>query len=155
MYLFWQYNVRHTSSRILSLWIWKVSKVIQVSSPHLLWFTFKIFVIFSVYKREQAKAFYDEELASRKEFNNKRKGLFSKEIPTEELSLKNSNRFYHMQLEVSANLTQHSSFPWEIYFDNMHHLEVSTGLWLVNTDHVTWILISYWRKQKWSGESHC
>ena len=93
-----------------------------------MWFTFKIFVIFSVYKKEQAKAFYDEELASRKEFNNKRKGLFSKEIPTEELSLKNSNRFYHMILEVGSNLTQHSSFPWEIDFDNMHHLEVNTGL---------------------------
>ena len=86
---------------------------------------------FSAYKREQARAFYNEELASRKEFNenaNKRKSLFSKEKPTDELSLKNSNRFNYMKLEVGANLTQHSSFPWEIYFDDMHHLEVSAGL---------------------------
>ena len=89
-----------------------------------------MFDYFSVYKREQARDFYDEELAARKEFNKnaiKRQGLFSKEKPTEELSLKNSNGFYFMKLEVGANLTQHSSFPWEIYFDDMHHLEVSTG----------------------------
>ena len=28
MYLFWQCNIRHTSCRILTLWIWKVSKVV-------------------------------------------------------------------------------------------------------------------------------
>ena len=28
-----------------------------------------------------------------------------------------------MKMNISSNLTQHSSFPWEIYFDNMHHLE--------------------------------
>ena len=35
----------------------------------------------------------------------------------------NNDRLYYLETDVESNMTQHSSFPWEIYFNNMHHLE--------------------------------
>lgn len=65
-------------------------------------------------------------MESREEFNKnfkERKGLFNKEMSTDKTSILNSDKLLYMKLDLSSNQTQYSSFPWEIYFDNMHHLE--------------------------------
>ena len=35
----------------------------------------------------------------------------------------NSDKIYHIEIELSSNVTQHSSFPWEGFSDDLHHLE--------------------------------
>ena len=77
----------------------------------------------SAYRREKLDTYYDEEIKSREEYNQQNKGLFDKEKLTEKTSVLNSDKVHYMKLETSSNLTQHSSFPWEVYFDNMQHLE--------------------------------
>ena len=65
-------------------------------------------------------------MEARKAFNEnfkERKSPFNKEKPIEKSSITHSNRYYYVKLEIGSNLTEHSSFPWEIYFDDMHHLE--------------------------------
>ena len=49
--------------------------------------------------------------------------MFSKEKGTEKESILHSDERYFMKLETNSTQTQHSSFPWEVYFDDMHHLE--------------------------------
>ena len=65
-------------------------------------------------------------MEARKAFNEnfkERKSPFNKEKPIEKSSITHSNRYYYVKLEIGSNLTEHSSFPWEVYFDDMHHLE--------------------------------
>ena len=44
-------------------------------------------------------------------------------MSTDKTSILNSDKLLYMKMDLSSNQTQYSSFPWEIYFDNMHHLE--------------------------------
>lgn len=80
---------------------------------------------FVAYRREKIVKYHDAEVESREEFNKNLKnknGLFDKEKPTEKTSILNSDKILYMKMDTN-NLTQYSSFPWEIYFNNMHHLE--------------------------------
>ena len=53
----------------------------------------------------------------------KSKYLFDKDKSTDETSVLNSDKLYHIEIELSSKMTQHSSFPWEVFSDDLHHLE--------------------------------
>ena len=74
-----------------------------------------------IYRESKLRNYYNSERQLRQNSTNPTEH-FTNENETES-SIMHSYGKYYMKLETSVNQTQHSSFPWEVYFDDMHHLE--------------------------------
>ena len=46
-----------------------------------------------------------------------------KKKDTDRTSILNSINNYFMKYDINDTLLSYTSFPWDIYFDDMHHLE--------------------------------
>ena len=54
---------------------------------------------------------------------SKSENLFEDQKGVEDTSIMNSNGIFYLNYTTNSTMNQHSSFNFEVYFDDMHHLE--------------------------------
>ena len=74
------------------------------------------------HRQAKSKAFFEQEKQLRQKESRSVKFLEeAKEV--EMISILNSGGHYFMKVDINETQRRYSSFPWETYFDDMHHLE--------------------------------
>ena len=77
---------------------------------------------FRQYREYKHSEYYDKEMQSRKN-TSKSENLFEDQKGVEDTSIMNSNGIFYLNYTTNSTMNQHSSFNFEVYFDDMHHLE--------------------------------